>query len=319
MSSAQVAGGTLWRPGRASIEWGRAHLRRRRTHGHASHVQDPQRGARRHTGSGKTTLVEALLHRGRGGPARRPRRGRHDGVRHRARGGQTDDVAVAGARAVRVDRAMARRTRSTSSTRPATPTSWARSMPRWRSPTSPWSSSARSMASRSARRSPGGSAAAPGIPRMVFVNKEDKAARRLPRRARQLRSNVRAAASRRSSCRSARRTKFHGVADVLTEQGFEYEPTAAPHRADPRRRRRPKSTSSTTSWWRRSSPATTSSSSGTSSARCPPPPSSSARSPTRCSTASSSPCSRLGASPVSASTGSPTSSARSGRRRRIAR
>ena len=56
-----------------------------------------------HSGSGKTTLIEALLLRagviGQGGAGR----GWDHGLRHRARGGQADDVAVAGPRPVRVD------------------------------------------------------------------------------------------------------------------------------------------------------------------------------------------------------------------------
>ena len=56
-----------------------------------------------HSGSGKTTLAEALLVRAgvraEGGAGR----GRHDGVRHRGRGAQADDVAVARRGAVRVE------------------------------------------------------------------------------------------------------------------------------------------------------------------------------------------------------------------------
>ena len=92
---------------------------------------------------------------------------------------------------------------------------------------------------------------------------------RLPPRARPAPGHVRLRASPRWSSPSARRPRFHGVADVLSDQAFEYEPDGTHHTEPmPGRARRRGAPRRTTSSSRRSSPATTSSSSATSPARC---------------------------------------------------
>ena len=123
------------------------------------------------------------------------------------------------------------------------------------------------------------------MPRMVFVNKEDKERADFHRVLDQLRATF-GSGFVPLELPLGEEEALHGVADVLTEEALRVRPRRhAPQRADARRRRRRGAPACTTSSSRRSSPATTSSSSATSPARCRRSPSSSARWPTRCSTA----------------------------------
>ena len=256
-------------------------------------------------------------------PASLPRAGRvEDGttvVRHRARGDQADDLHVARRRPVRVDGDRRRDLQGQPARLArATPTSSARSTPRCPSPTSPWSSSARSTASRSA---PSGWArcAAAGLPRMVFVNKEDKQRADFHGVLDQLRAAF-GHGFVPLELPLGEEDALHGVADVLTEEAFDYEPDGTHHTAPlPDRRRRrgapPARRARRGDRLRRRRPARALPVRRGARRR----PSWSARSPTRCSTGSSSRCSSARRSPASASTGSPTSSARSARRRPTAR
>ena len=197
-----------------------------------------------HSGSGKTTLAEvaarAIGWRWLGQP--RSRTARRCATRSR-REVKRHDVDLARRRPVRVAGAAATPTRSTSSTRRATPTSSATcdaALSRGRP---------RGVRRERGRRRRGadrdGVAALPsaGAPRMVFVNKLDRAAGRLPPHARPARGRRSAPASHRSSCRSARRPRSRGVADLLTDKAFVYDADGK-HRteADPRRHRRARST-----------------------------------------------------------------------------
>ena len=131
-----------------------------------------------HSGSGKTSLAEALLYRAgvlpdQGAPTRArlsvtpSRRRSNAGCRS-----PWPSLLWSGRRPIQ-QRARRRRTRSTSSTLPATPTSPARSTPPSRLPTWRCSWSAPSTASRSGRRRRGDDVP-PSASRVVFVNKEDK-------------------------------------------------------------------------------------------------------------------------------------------------
>ena len=149
------------------------------------------------------------------------------------------------------------------------------------------------------------------IPRLVFVNKDDKP-----------RANFHAVLAALQAkwghgfvpleLPLGEEEALHGVADVLSDQAFEYDPDGRHHTAPFPPRSSRKSTVCTTSWSKRSSPATTTNSSATCRATYPPQQSWSAPSPTRYSSASSSRSSSARRSPVSASTAWPTSSARSG-------
>ena len=190
VSSAQVAGGTLWRPGRASSRVGAGPPPTEETHGQPR--QDPQRGPRGPQRERQDHLAEALLT----GPAPSragPGRGRHEGAATRAGGGQARHLAVARARAVRVDRARRRDVQGQPHRHARdTPTSSARSTRRWRSPTSPCSWSARSRASRSGPRCCGSSARSAGIPRHGVRHQGGQGPRRLPPGARPAARAVRA-------------------------------------------------------------------------------------------------------------------------------
>ena len=188
------------------------------------------------SGAGKTTLAEALLPRagvlGEDGAGR----GRDDGVRHRARGGQaTMSLSLAWHR---------------SSGRPATarPTRHLLDTP-----------GLRRLRRRRRRRAAVADlavlvvSAVDGVELGTQVGLErcgapasrdgvrqqgGQAPRRLPPRPRAAEGPLR----RRVRCpRAAARRggALHGIADVLTDQGFEHEPDGQPpHRADARRRRR---------------------------------------------------------------------------------
>ena len=107
-----------------------------------------------------------------------------------------------------------------------------------------------------------------GLPRMVFVNKEDK--ERADFHACSTSCAPRsAAASRRSSCRSARRRR--STASPTCSASRPRVRARRPHHtdADARRRRRRGAPAARRAWSRRSSPATTSSSSATSSGDVP--------------------------------------------------
>ena len=153
-----------------------------------------------HGGAGKTTLAEALLFNA-GAIARLGRV--EDGttvLRLRPRGAAPQHLGVARARAVRGRRT----TRSTSSTRPGTPTSSATSRPRCRRPTSWCSSSPRSRASRCRPRSRGGWPSSAGMPARDLRQQARPRAGVVRPHARRAQGGS-ARASRRLSCRSARR------------------------------------------------------------------------------------------------------------------
>ena len=255
--------------------------------------QDPQRRHRRPQRERQDDARRGAAAASRRARPGRAGRGRHDGLRHRARGGQADDVAVAGPRPVRVDRpATARPTRSTSSTPPATPTSPATSTPPCRSPTWPCSWSAPSTASRSAPSRRGRKCAAAGIPRHGVRQQGGQAAGRLPPRPRPAEGDVRLRL--RAARAAARRGGDASTASPTCSptRASSTSPTASHHTEPlPGRRRRRGAPPARRARRGDRRPATTSSSSATCRATCRRPPSWSARSPTRCSTGSSSRCS----------------------------
>ena len=122
-----------------------------------------------------------------------------------------------------------------------------------------------------------------GLPRMVFVNKEDKERADFHRVLAQLRDTFGSGFAP-LELPIGEEAAFHGVADLLSDQAFAYEADGKHHTDS-----RTKSIESTTSWSRRSSRATTSSWSATWRARYRPSRSSSAHWPTRSSRAPSSP------------------------------
>ena len=154
-----------------------------------------------------------------------------------------------------------------------------------------------------------------GVPRMVFVNKEDKERADFHRVLEQLRGPRSAAASRRWSCRSARRRRSTAWPTCSPTRPSTTSPTAriTPSRCRPTSRTR--STRCTTSSSRRSSRATTSSSSATCRGDVPTVDGAGAHAgPRGARRPRSSRCCSARRSPASASTAWPTSSARSARR-----
>ena len=276
-----------------------------------------------HSGAGKTTLAEALL--ARAGPMPRAGQGRrrHEHARHRAGGGQAADQSLSlDARSVRVDAARRPDVQGQPARHARLPGLRRRGRRRASpSPTSRCSSSARSRASRCRPRCCGAAAAELGMPRMVFVNKEDKDRADFHRVLDAAHARGSAPGSRRSSCRSVRRRRCTGSPTCCPRTALEYDGRRhAPHRPAARPTSPTRSTSCTTRSSRRSSPATTSSSSATSPATCPSVADARAHARPRGARLARVPrAARVRRSPASASTGSPTSSASSDRRRRIAR
>ena len=214
-----------------------------------------------HGGAGKTTLAEALLHRA--GAITRDRAGSRTAPpscdfdpEEQKRG----HLAVAGARPVRVEGPQDQ----PASTRPATPTSWATSQAALRvadlavfvvsavegvevQTEAAWRDG------RRARRAPHGlrQQARPGAGLASSAPSTSCATASAP-------------ASRRSSCPSARRPAFRGVADLLTDTAYIYDGgDGHARRRSPTTWRR-SSTRCTTTWSRASSSPTTSCSSATS-------------------------------------------------------
>ena len=192
-----------------------------------------------HTGSGKTTLAEHLLHTA----GAINRLGRVDdgtaSLDFEPEEQKRQPLALAGRQHVR----PRRQPRSRSSTRPATPTSWARSSRASRPPTarsSPWTPRA---AWRPARRRPSGSAA----PRTRRPSSSSPAAS--ARTPTPWPPSMRCAASsaprsRRSRWPSARPTRFRGYVDLVHRTACVYE-------NGKRRRRRSRPSSPTRSRVRR--------------------------------------------------------------------
>ena len=111
---------------------------------------------------------------------------------------------------------------------PGTLISWAASTPRSPSRMSPWSSSARSTASRAGTRAVWAAAEAAGVPRIVVVTQEDRARADF----RRVLADLRAAFGAHLwplELPLGEEQDFHGVADVLGEQALVYDDTGHHH------------------------------------------------------------------------------------------
>ena len=272
-----------------------------------------------HSGSGKTTLVEALLLRAGVTGQGRAGRGRHDGLRHRARGGQADDVAVAGPRPVRVDgdrrrdvqgqpdrHARLRRLRRRRRRRPV------RRRPRR-------ARRQRRRRRRGRHRGGLGEVRRGRHPAAGVRQQGGQAARRLPPRARRSCRRGSAPASCRSSCRSARRSSSTASPTCSPTRASSTSPTGTttPSRCPPTSSTR--STACTTSSSRRSSSGDDEQLERYLSGDVPTTAELERTLAHEVLDASSSRCSSARPRPASASTGSPTSSASSARRPPTAR